>query len=207
MHINQPEHRHHPKFVVRAFPPLASLEAGPLNPTARATPGARGPQVRHGVTGASLVRAQGCSSSGGGGSSECDVQAFVSCAGVSSSTYTSGCCTDVENTEGLSGCTSGYADCYFCGIGGAACFTLDPAVEAQCLADHGCCSGSRSTRCAESGSLCVHVRARACLCPVCVPPTPTPLSGTVTVDVSTHERGHTHANRNLRCQPLLNLLC
>ena len=46
------------KFVVRAFPPLASLEAGPLNPTARATPGARGPQVRHGVTGASLVRAQ-----------------------------------------------------------------------------------------------------------------------------------------------------
>ena len=58
MHINQPEHRHHPKFVVRAFPPLASLEAGPLNPTARAIPGARGPQVRHGVTGASLVRAQ-----------------------------------------------------------------------------------------------------------------------------------------------------
>ena len=70
--------------------------------------------------------------------SGCDVQAFVSCAGVSSSTYTSGCCTDVQNAEGLSGCTNGYDDCYFCGIGGAACFTLDPAVEAQCLADHGC---------------------------------------------------------------------
>ena len=104
--------------------------------------------------------------------SGCDVQAFVSCAGVGRSTYNSafgggahGCCTTVEIDEGLAcgACCRGYDDLYFCGIGGPACFRIDPAVSYRCLVEHGCPSSCRAGTYLSAGAsrcVCLSVHAR-----------------------------------------------
>ena len=68
----------------------------------------------------------------------CDVDGFVLCAGVNLDSYTTGCCSGVEDAEDVQGCTASVNHCYFCGQGGARCFMLNAATEAGCLSRHGC---------------------------------------------------------------------